>query len=166
MPLFQAVLIIVMQSLLASQKKRSERLQLVQNSAAWLLTRTKRREHISPVLAALHWLPVIFRIDFKVLLLVYKALNWLGPSYIANSLVKYLPSRTLRSSNAGLLEFPIKSRKTIGDAAFVIYAQVLWNILPIDIREASSLNIFKRKLKTYLFTLAFNYHFALYIYIY
>ena len=45
------------------QKKTTERLQLIQNSAARLLTRTKRREHISPVLAALHWLPVTFRID-------------------------------------------------------------------------------------------------------
>src|SRR4029434_10878882 len=149
MPLFQAVLIIVMQSLLASQKNQL-RLQLIQNSAARLLTRTKRREHISPVVAALHWLPVTFRIDFIVLLLIYKALNGLGPSYIENSLVKYLPSRTLRSSNVGLLEVPSKSRKKIGDAAFVNYAPVLCNILPIDIREASSLNIFKRKLKTYL----------------
>ena len=53
-------------------------------------------------------------------------------------------------------EVPSKSRKKIGDAAFVNYAPVLWNILPIDIREANSLKIFKRKLKTYLFTLAFN----------
>ena len=53
-----------------------------------------------------NWLPVTFRIDFKVLLLIYKVLNVLGPSYIANSLVKYLPSRTLRSSNAVLLEVP------------------------------------------------------------
>src|SRR4029434_149706 len=116
MPLFQAVLIIVMQSLLASQKKTTERLQLIQNSAARLLNRTKRREQFSPVLAALHWLPVTFRIDFKVLLLIYKALNGLGPSYIEKSLVKYLPSRTLRSSNAGLLEVPSNSRKKIGDA--------------------------------------------------
>ena len=100
-----------------------------------------------------YWLPVTFRIDFKVLLLIYKALNGLGPSYIANSLVKYLPSRTLRSSNAGLLEVPSNSRKKIGDAAFVNYAPKLWNILPIFI---SSLNIFKRKLKTHLFTLAFK----------
>src|SRR4029434_1502881 len=97
-------------------KKTTERLQLIQNSAARLLTKTKRREHISPVLASLHWLPVTFRIDFKVLLLTYKALNGLGPSYIANSLVKYLPSRTLGPSNAGLLEVPSNSRKKIGDA--------------------------------------------------
>src|SRR4029434_10954653 len=110
MPLFQAVLIIVMQSLLASRKKQL-RFQLIQNSAAQLLN-TSKREHISPVLAALHWLPVTFRI----FLLIYKALNGLGPSYIANSLIKYLLSRTLRSSNAGLLEVPSNSRKKIGDA--------------------------------------------------
>ena len=137
-------------------KKNTERLQLIQNSAARLLTRTKKREHISPVLAALHWLPVTFRIDFKVLLLIYKALNGQGPSYIANSLVSYIPSRTLRSSAAGLLEVPSSSRKKIGDAAFVNYAPKLWNTLPIDIKEASSLDIFKRKLKTYLFTRAFQ----------
>ncbi|KAF7648774.1 hypothetical protein LDENG_00152180, partial [Lucifuga dentata] len=45
-----------------------DRLQLIQNSAARLLTKTKKREHITPVLATLHWLPVSYRIDFKVLL--------------------------------------------------------------------------------------------------
>ena len=132
------------------------RLQLIQNSAARLLTRTKKREHITPVLAALHWLPVTSRIDFKVLLLVYKALNEQGPEYIANSLVTYLPPRTLRSSTAGLLDAPSNSQKKIGSAAFVNYAPKLWNTLPIDIRKANSVDIFKTKLKTYLFTLAFN----------
>ena len=115
-----------------------------------------RREHISPVLAALHWLPVTFRIDFKDLLLRYKALNGQVPMYIANSLIKYLPSRTLRSSNAGLLEVPSNSHKKIGDVAFLNYDPKLWKTLPLDIRDASSLNIFKRKLKTHLFTLIFN----------
>ena len=56
-------------------KKAIDRLQLIQNSAARLLTKTKKREHITPVLYTLHWLPVSHRIDFKVLLIVYKALN-------------------------------------------------------------------------------------------
>lgn len=43
------------------------RLQLVQNAAARLLTSTRRHEHITPVLASLHWLPITFRIDFKIL---------------------------------------------------------------------------------------------------
>ena len=57
-------------------KKTTDRLQLIQNSAARLLTNTKKREHISPVLATLHWLPVIYRIYFKVLLLTYT--KWRG----------------------------------------------------------------------------------------
>lgn len=137
-------------------KKTIERLQLIQNSAARLLTKTKRRKHISPVLAILHWLPVTFRIDFKVLLLTYKALNGQGPSYIANSLTNYTPARTLRSSDAGLLEITRNCHKKVGDAAFVNYAPKLWNTLPINIREANTLDIFKRQLKTYLFIKAFD----------
>lgn len=141
-------------------KKTTERLQLIQNSAARLLTKTKRREHISPVLATLHWLPVTFRIDFKVLFLTYKALHGQGPSYIANSLVNYTPARTLRSSNAGLLEVTRSSHKKIGDSAFVNYAPKLWNKLPINIREANMLDIFKRHLKTYLFTEALQFFYS------
>lgn len=59
------------------------RLQLVQNSASRLLTGTKKREHITPVLASLHWLPVRFRIDFKILLLVFKILNGMAPPYLS-----------------------------------------------------------------------------------
>ncbi len=67
-------------------KKTIRELQLIQNAAARILTRTRKSEHITPVLRSLHWLPVTFRIDFKVLLLVYKSLNGLGPKYIANML--------------------------------------------------------------------------------
>ena len=95
------------------------------NFAAWLLSNTKRREHISPV-TALHWLPVIYRTDFKVLLLTYKALNGEGPSYISNTLFNYTPTRRLHSSTAGFLEAPRKrSPKKIGEAAFINYAPKL-----------------------------------------
>ncbi len=60
-------------------KKTIRQLQLIQNAAARIQTRTRKSEHITPVLRSLHWLPVTFRIDFKVLLLVYKSLNGLGP---------------------------------------------------------------------------------------
>ena len=74
-------------------------------------------EYYSPLLtsySALHWLPVAFRIDFKVVLLTYKALNGLGPNCITNSLINYLPSRTLRSSAAGLLEIPATAERKSG----------------------------------------------------
>ncbi len=64
-------------------------LQLIQNAAARILTRTRTSEHITPDLRSLHWLPVTFRIHFKVLLLVYKSLNGLGPKYIADMLTEH-----------------------------------------------------------------------------
>src|SRR4029434_2008043 len=81
-------------------------LQLIQNAAARTLTRTKKYEHIPPVLASLHWLPVKSRIDFKVLLLTYKALNDLAPNYLKELVVPYCPLRPLRSQSAGLLVIP------------------------------------------------------------
>ena len=75
------------------------KLQLVQNNAARLITRTKRREHITPVLIKLHWLPIKARIDFKIILLVFKAINDKAPDYIRSLLVDYNPRRALRSAN-------------------------------------------------------------------
>ncbi len=82
------------------------RLQLVQNAAARFLTRTKKRERITPVLVSLHWLPVEFRIEFKVLLMVFKALHGISPKYIAELLIPYQNSRNLRSSNQMILHVP------------------------------------------------------------
>ncbi len=70
-------------------KKTIRQLQLIQNTAARILTRTRKSEHITPVLKSLHRLPVTYRIDFKVLLLVYKSLDDLGPKYIADMLTEY-----------------------------------------------------------------------------
>ena len=115
------------------------RLQSIQNTAARVVTRTGKFDHITPVLKQLHWLPVRYRIVFKILLLVYKALNGTAPSY--SELLKYHTSkRKLRSSSQHLLATP-KAR--------------LWNSIPLELRSSSSIAIFKRHLKTYLFKQAF-----------
>ena len=75
-------------------------------TAARILTRTKNVDHITPVLASLHWLPVKARADFKVLLLSYKALHGLAPTYHSDLILPYIPTRTLRSQDAGLLIVP------------------------------------------------------------
>ena len=67
------------------------KLQMVQNVVVRLLTGVRKHQHISPTLAALHWLPVHFHIYFKVLMLTYKALNGLGPQYLVEHL---LPPRS------------------------------------------------------------------------
>ena len=137
-------------------KKSINRLQLIQNTAARILTKTKKREHITPVLRALHWLPVSFRIDFKILLLVFKAHNGIAPLYISECLSLYVPPRALQSSTAGLLTAPKVKFVKSGMASFSFYATKLWNVLPENIKKAESVVIFKKLLKTHLFTLAFS----------
>ncbi|XP_074533220.1 uncharacterized protein LOC141796151 [Halichoeres trimaculatus] len=137
-------------------KRNISSLQLLQNSAARVLTKTRRRAHITPVLKSLHWLPVCFRIDFKVLLMVFKCLRGLGPSYLSELLLPYEPSRTLRSSGTGLLIIPKARTRTYGEASFQHYGPRLWNSLPEDLRAAENVHIFKSRLKTHLFNLAFN----------
>ena len=132
------------------------KLQMVQNAAARLLTGTKKREHITPVLAQLHWLPVKFRIDFKILLFVFKALNGLAPPYIVEMLSPHSTPRSTRSSTKQLLSVPRTRLKTKGDRAFSVAGPNLWNPLPLHIKSSITLASFKSNLKTYLFTLAFN----------
>ena len=69
------------------------KLQYVQNSAARLLTHTRSREHITPILKQLHWLPIQHRINFKILLITFKALNNLAPPYLTDLLKRHSPTR-------------------------------------------------------------------------
>ncbi len=135
-------------------KKTIRQLQLIQNAAARILTRTRKSEHITPVLRSLHWLPVTFRIDFKVLLLVYKSLNGLGPKYMADMLTEYKPNRPLRSVGSSQLEIPRVHTKQ-GESAFSYYAARSWNQLPEEIKCAKTFTTFKSSLKTHLFSCAF-----------
>ena len=134
------------------------RLQRVQNAAARMLSGTKRQEHITPVLASLHWLPVRFRIQFKILLTAYKALHGLAPDYISDLINWTSPSSiySLRSDTLSLLHVPRSRLKGKGDRAFSVAAPKLWNNLPVDLRTAPTIGVFKSKLKTYLYSLAFT----------
>ena len=133
------------------QKSQVKRLQYVQNSAARLLTSTGRYEHVTPVLRSLHWLPVSARIGFKILLLVFKVLNGLGPLYLCELLEPYIPNGNLRSSGKKRLIVPKCNLKTYGYRAFSHRAPTLWNALPDDIRQVDHIQTFKSKLKTHLF---------------
>ena len=130
------------------------KLQRCQNIAARVVTRTSVRDHITPVLKDLHWLPVTQRIDYKILLHVYKALNGLGPAYITDMLHLYRPARSLRSADSHQLEIP-RTCHSWGDRAFSKAAPVLWNSMPQSIRMSASLGSFKSSVKTILFRAAY-----------
>ena len=131
-----------------------KKLQLIQNSAARVLTNTRKYDHITPVLKELHWLPVRERIKYKTLLLTWKGLNNMAPSYITDLLSPYTPTRSLRSSDKFLLTVP-RTKSSIGDRAFSAVAPKLWNSLPADLRQSTSLHHFKTGLKTFLFKTAY-----------
>ena len=133
-----------------------DKLQRVQNAAARLVTRTKKFDHITPVLHQLHWLPIKQRVVFKILLFVYRALHGLAPNYLCDLLTPYSPERSLRSSEKLLLVVPRTRYHSYGDRAFSVAGPKLWSTLPQDIKTAPTIHIFKRHLKTFLFKQSFN----------
>ena len=78
------------------------KLQRIQNTAARLVARVKKSDHITPVLQKLHWLPVKSRIIYKILLLTYNALNGLAPFYLTELLDTYRPSSSVGMENGKL----------------------------------------------------------------
>jgi hypothetical protein len=128
------------------------RLQKAQNAAARLLTQTKRRDHITPILEELHWLPVSSRIQYKVLLIAHKILyHEDSPRYLKELLSLRVPSRGLRSSDdPWLLAIP-RSKGTYGDRSLGVMAPKLCNSQPLPMRGLEHTNLFKKQLKTELF---------------
>ena len=108
------------------------KLQRVQNAAARLISNTSRFDHITPTLINLHWLPVKYRIDFKLLLIVFKALHGQAPDYLIELIkIKSPCNYNIRSNREFLLEQPsVKTLVTLGDRSFTSAAPVLWNSYP------------------------------------
>ena len=125
------------------------KLQRIQNAAARLCLRVPRRAHIPSrsLLQQLHWLPVEFRIVFKILLLTFKCLNDQAPSYLSEFLTVRDSAVSLRSFDSHLL--------VIGPSFFGINPRP-WNDLPFSVRTVKSLESFKKSVKTILFRRAFD----------
>ena len=106
------------------------RVQKVFNAAARVVHYIARYAHIRPgqVLMRLHWLPVSYRIKFKIALLVFKALKDMDPAYIRELLeLKPLSRYALRSDTQNLLKVPHTKCKTFGDRAFAVAGPRVWN---------------------------------------
>ena len=116
----------------------------------------RKFDHITPSLRALHWLPVHSRIQFKILLIVFKCLNGLAAKYLETLLQQYCPRRELRSSGLNLLMVRRANLKGYGDRAFSIAGPKLWNALPEYVKSCQSVQTFKSKLKHHLFSKAYK----------
>ena len=147
-------------SCITSRSVKESELQRVQNAAARIALDLSKFCHITPALRQLHWLPVIKRIQFKILLLSFKAIHGPFPPYISE-LVTVKPKSTYghRSSNSTLL-LPTaqKMLPALGARSFCCCCPALWNKLPADIRNVASLNSFKNQSRPLFFTNHFNFY--------
>ena len=136
------------------------KLQRVQNAAARIALDLCKFCHITPALRQLHWLPVLKRIQYKILLLTFKAIHDLSPPYISE-LITVKPKSTygLRSNRSTLLLPPTqKMLPTLDACSFAAAAPALWNKLPAHFRNVASLNSFKKSRPLFI-TIHFKFYF-------
>lgn len=133
------------------------KLQRIQNAAAKLVLRRGRYDSSRQCLAELHWLPVEYRVRYKICLMVYKCLNHEAPEYLKSllSMREFRPG--LRASSQGpILEVPKIKYETFLKRSFAYAGPTYWNGLPPEIRSSASATVFKNSLKTFLFTNAYS----------
>jgi hypothetical protein len=132
-------------------------LQRVQNSAARLIYGLKSRDHVTPALRELHWLPVEQRIIYKLCFIMHLIHTGRSPPYLSElvTATASIPSRSrLRSASSQRYELP-SSRLKMGERRFSFAGPAAWNSLPAALHNHTDINIFKRDLKTFLFERAF-----------
>ena len=112
-------------------------------------------DHISEPLMSLHWLRIKYRIIFKIALLTYKCLHNTAPDYLKKHIITKHTTYNSRSSNKNFLLVP-RVKTHFGERSFSYASPHIWNSIPIKIRNSETQNIFKIKLKTYLFELDYN----------
>ena len=123
------------------------KLQRVINTLARVVSGTRKRDHITPVLADLHWLPVASRIKFKIALQTFKTLTTNKPEYLADLLNFQTTFRSLRSSSRMRLHVDV-ARTVFASRAFCHAAPSIWNALPVHLTDFSlSLDSFKNNSK-------------------
>ena len=120
-----------------------KRIQRMQNIAARIVSRCPYRDHITLVLESLHWLPVKYRILFKLLLLTYKCLNGLGPGYHSCLVMPHKHRYELRPQYQGQLQVPEARLKSFAERSFGFSAPTEWNKLPIDVKSAQNFSVFQ-----------------------
>ncbi len=124
---------------------------MIQNAVARLVFSEPKRAHVTPLFVSLNWLPVAACIKFRTLMLAYRTTTGSAPFYFHYLITIYIPSRSLRSAGESRLEVPSQRCTKSLSRKFTFAVPCWWNELPTAIRNAESLTILKRHLKTPLF---------------
>jgi hypothetical protein len=139
-------------------KSTTAPLQRVQNAAARLITGIRFHEHVTPSLQQLHWLPVSYRITYKLCVLMHLVNTGRSPTYLTSlvTATSDLASRqSLRSASSRRFEVPRTTLK-FGERSFSFAGPSAWNSLPADLQKETNVETFKKNLKTFLFARAFS----------
>ena len=121
------------------------------NKAVRFIFKVPRRSHITPYLKKVHFLPLNYRIRYKVCLLAYKIFHLSSPGYLAQHFKLYQPSTALNLRQVGRDSFMFDTvlcdyKKT----SLISGIKIEWNSLPLEIRNEQFKSIFKIKLKTFI----------------
>ena len=128
-----------------------EPLQRAQNAAARLIFELTARDHISPSLPQLHWLPVRWRIEYKLCCIMHSVHTGKCPAYLKNTVQLAADRQSqsdLRSSTTSAYLLP-RLKTKFGERAFSHAGPSAWNALPTHIRDVPSPNSFRKLLKTH-----------------
>ena len=128
-------------------------LQRVLHAAVRLVANLGYHDHVTPAMKELHWLPIAYRIKYKLCLTMHAAVNNRNPAYITDTLVptsSLLHHERLRSHESGGFEVP-RVRTEFGRRTFSIASPTVWNELSHNIRRTDNVTTFKRVLKANLF---------------
>ena len=141
------------------------KLQRVQNAAVRLVCSLPRHEHVTSSFIRLHWLPIKFRINFKIAMLCFKCIHGQAPNYLKRMVaIKKTSTYNLRSSTSIQLEdHSRRSKKTLGDRSFPNASAKIWNSLPQSLQSQQNFNAFKSLFKTHYFREAFNFFLVFHI---
>ena len=133
------------------------KLQRVQNITAKIVLGKGKFVDPTDCLRTLHWLPIKYRVEYKILCMVYKCLSGDAPDYLKDLLKEYTTTRQGLQSEQSYkrLVVPRTVRKTFASRAFSVFGPSLWNQIPNYLKELRSLESFKKDLKTFLFNKAF-----------
>ena len=119
---------------------------------------TQILSNITPVLLALHWLPVKFQICYKISVISFKTTHNLGSAYLSNLInIKRCSRNNFRSNVGVILQYPTaKFKCTLGDRSFTAAAPKTWNGLPDHTRKENDFDKFKRLITTHYFKEAYS----------
>ena len=141
--------------LYGSSKHDIARVQRIQNTLAKVVIGSCPTGHCNSRLQILHWLPIEYRIQYKLAVLTFNARTSTSPYYLSSLINNYHPSRSLRSSNRHLLDVQ-RSKSVFSSRGFRTGGPQIWSNFPDSVRLSESINVFRTNLKTSLFQSAFS----------